>query len=182
MIDWSEDLDLTDFYRMALERGFMNNSSQKNMIDCFKNEREFKAFILYVDDIACGSVVSHSLPELGEKSHRICCRTASFSEFMPKLGLLTKKRMIHQLQHITTQIYIPKQIEYLGRDKDLYISSNDSSVASQRIVHNLWCPEMERIGLLSKECEMMYRGHLQTFWKLNIDKFLDELEKYPRWI
>lgn len=182
MIEWSEDLDLTDFYRMATERGFVNNSSQKQMIDCFKKERDFKAFILYKDTIACGSVVYHSLPELGEKSYRICARTASFSEFMPNFGLLTKKRMIHQLQHITTQIYIPKQIECLGRDKDLFISSNNSPEASQRIVHNTWCPEMERIGLLSKHCELEYRGHLQTFWKLNVDKFLSELEKYPRWV
>jgi hypothetical protein len=180
--DWNPELDLTEFYSEMGRRGFENNSSQSKMIDCFKNESMYKAWILYKDNYACGSVISHSLPILGSKSYRICARTASFSECFPKRGLLTRKRMIHQLQHVTAQIYIPRQIEYLGHDKDLFISSNDSIVASQRIVHNLWCPEMERIGLLSKECEMEYRGHVQSFWRLNVGRYLTELAKYPRWV
>jgi len=182
LVDYSPDLDLSNYYKMAEERGFVNNSSQKRMIDCFSQENAFKAWILYKDTIPCGNVVSHSLPELGAKTFRICARTASFSEFFPRNGLLTKKRMIHQLQHVTTQIYIPAQISHWGLDNDFFISSNDSIVASQRIVHNLWCPEMERIGLLKKECEMEYRGHLQSFWKLNTERFLEELDKHPRWV
>jgi len=39
IIPWSEDLDLSNFYAEADRRGFVNNASQKAMIDCFRNER-----------------------------------------------------------------------------------------------------------------------------------------------
>ena len=43
---WNELLDLSDFYAEAERRGFKNNSSQTAMIDCFRNEREWEAWIL----------------------------------------------------------------------------------------------------------------------------------------
>lgn len=182
LVEWSTELDLTDFYNEAGRRGFDNNKNQKVMVDCFKNERRWGVFILYKDDIACGSVAAHTLDILGPNAYRICARTCMLTEHRPVTGLLTKKRMIHEFQHITPQLYIPHLIEWCGRDKDLYISSNDSHVASQRLVHNLFCPEMEKIGILSKECVTEYRGHSQTFWKLNVDAFLANLNKYERWV
>jgi hypothetical protein len=36
---------------------------------------------------------------------------------------------------------------------------------------------MERAGVITKAFEKEYRGHVQTFWKLNKDIFLEQLEK-----
>jgi hypothetical protein len=181
LVEWSEDLDLSDFYAKAAARGFDNNSSQKALVDCFKNEREFNVWILYLNGEACGSVACHTLDLLGPNAYRICARTCMLTEYRPISGLLTKKRMVHEFQHITPQLYMPANIAWAGTDKDLYISSNDSPIASQRLVHKMWCPEMERIGLLTRECELEYRGHIQTFWKLNTERFLTALSKTHQW-
>ena len=181
LIEWSEDLDLNYFYAEADRRGFENNSSQKVMIDCFKNEREFKAWILYKDDLPVGSVAAHSLDILGPNAYRICVRTCAFTEYRPISGLLTVNRMIREHQHITPQFYIPACIEWAGVENDLYISSNNSPVGTQRMVHNIYCPTMEKMGLLKKTHDIEYRGHLQSFWKLDSKKFLQDLERYPRW-
>ena len=71
IIPWSEDLDLTDFYRYCKDKGFINNASQKALIDCFRNEREWQVWILYYNDVAVGSVAAHSIDE----GYRICART-----------------------------------------------------------------------------------------------------------
>ena len=51
VVEWSNNLDLTNFYSEATRRGFVNNASQKAMIDCFRNEREWNAWILYNGDL-----------------------------------------------------------------------------------------------------------------------------------
>jgi hypothetical protein len=182
IIPWNQLLDLSYFYSEAEKRGFHNNSSQKVMIDCFKNERLFKAWILFKDNIPVGSVCCHSLDELGPNSYRICARTCNLTETRPINGLLTLNRMMKEHQHVTPQFYIPANIEFCGEDSNMYISSNNSDIASQKIVHNLYCPTMEKLGILSKECELEYRGHFQTFWKLNVKNFKESLNRYPRWV
>jgi len=37
LIEFSPSLDLSDFYAEAERRGHVNNSSQKVMVDCFRN-------------------------------------------------------------------------------------------------------------------------------------------------
>ena len=59
MVQWNKDLDLANFYSEAGKRGFVNNASQKVMIDCFHNEREWNAWILYNDDKAIGLSLIH---------------------------------------------------------------------------------------------------------------------------
>lgn len=180
-IEWSADLDLTEFYSECKRRGFENNTSQQLMIDTFNVEGDVKAWILYNDNTVIGASVLHKLPILGVKSYRIGARTASFSEHNPKLGLLTKKGLIQELQSLTAQFFIPAQINYLGHDKDMFISSNDSIVATQRLVHRVWCPEMQRMGLLSEHCEIEYRGHVQKFWKVDTIEYMKRLDMFPRW-
>ena len=65
---------------------------------------------------------------------------------------------------------------------NFYLSTNNSNNGSQRLVHNILCPEMENAGQLTKHSEIMYRGHLQTFYKVNTEMFGDNLNNYPRWI
>jgi hypothetical protein len=181
LVPWSSNLDLSDFYAKAAERGFENNSSQKVMVDCFKNEQEFRLWILYENDNAVASGAIHSLPELGDNAYRICARTCAFAEARPAEGLLTLNRMMMEHQHITTQFFIPQFINWAGLDKELYISSHPSNVGTQKLVHNRWCPALVKTGALERTCDLLYRGHVQTFWKLNVPVFLEQLNRYPRW-
>lgn len=77
IVPWTADLDLTEFYAEAEQRGFANNASQRVMIDCFRNERTWAGWILYQDEKAVGSVVAHSFPEMGEDAYRVLARTCT---------------------------------------------------------------------------------------------------------
>lgn len=180
MVEWSPDLDLTDFYKLAAKKGFVNNNSQSTMINCFENEEQFQAWILYYNQKAVGSVASHSLPEIGNSAFRICVRTCVLTELLPDQGLRTL-RVITEHNNPTAQFFIPACIEWAGRDKELYVSSNNSEHASQRLVHNIYFPALAKTGVFTKHIEMEYRGHLQTFWKLNVNRFYQQLEYYGKW-
>lgn len=181
MVEFSDNLDLSSFYTEAKNRGYDNNSSQRNMIDCFKREKVWNAWIVYKNNEPCGSVACHTLNIMGENSYRICARTCFFTEYGPYTGVQTRNK-IRTHQHVTSQLFIPVMIKWLGLDKELYITTNNSTIASQRMVHTIWAPEMFKMGLLSKVADIDYRGHVQTFWKLNSELFLADLEKYPTWI
>lgn len=181
LIEWSEDLDLSDFYRLAEARGFENNASQKALVDSFKNEKDSCVWILYYNKVAVGSVACHSLDIFENKSYRICARTCVFTDLLPIQHLRSRGYTIQKHQNVTAQFFIPKCIEWAPADADLYISTNSSTVGSQDQVHRIYCPALVETGALEKASEKFYRGHLQTFWKLNKQVFLDQLDQLPRW-
>jgi len=184
LVEWTPELDLSDFYAEAAHRGFVNNSSQKAMIDCFHNEREWNAWILYEDDRAIGSVAAHTFPEMGPNAYRILTRTCVLDGVIPNggKGLGTGRWYIQQHQNTTCQFYVPKMIEWCGIDSDMYATSNQLDGGSQRKVHNIYFPLLERQGEFTKAKEIHYRGADQTVWKLNPLVFLENLNRYPRWV
>lgn len=170
--NWNPSYDLTKFYAEAERRGFINNASQKAMIDCFQNEREWQVWILFNYSEAVGSVAAHSIDE----GYRICARTCILSDLLPFRSLRTRNQIIKH-QHVTAQYFIPACIEWVAGRGDMYITSHPSEVGTQRLVHNVWGPSLEKTGVLTRAFEKEYRGHVQTFWKLNADVFLEQLEK-----
>lgn len=180
IIPWSPELDLKDFYANALARGFENNASQKMLIDCFKNEREKQVWILYYNNDAVGSVAAHSFDEMGPNSYRIAARTCVFSDMLPIRHLRTRNQIVTH-QHVTSQFLIPACIEWAPKDSKLFITSNESSVGTQRLVHRIFGPAMEATGQMKRVTQMLYRGTEQTVWQLYPDKFNEELAKYKRW-
>lgn len=182
IIDWSPTLDLDEFYAEAERRGFVNNSSQKAMIDCFRNEAQWKAWILYQDDKAVGSVVAHSFDNvMGPGSFRVLARTCTFGTARPNGGLITPQRLIAEHQNLTDQFLLPACISWTGNE-NIYATSNDSKVASQRLVHRYYFPTLEKIGIVTRVKEVHYRHTDQVVWKINAKKFLENLERYPRWV
>lgn len=181
LIDWTPDLDLTEFYAEANRRGFVNNASQKMLVDSLSREDRWNVWILYYKNQAVGSVGVHSLPELGPNAYRICTRTCVFTDMLPYHQLRGLKYTCQQHQNITAQFFIPACITWAGKDADLYISSHPSDVGTQRLVHNIYCPALVETGALECTCELEYRGHLQTFWKLNVPVFTKQLNSLPRW-
>ena len=181
LIPWNPDLDLTDFYQRAEIKGYHNNSSQKAMVDCFDHEREKQVWILYYNDVAVGSVAAHSFDEMGPNSYRICARTCVLTDQTPITHLRTLKKTIQQHQNITAQYFIPQCIGWAGMNKNLYITSNESKTGSQRLVHNVYCPALEKTGALENADVIEYRGIEQTVWKLNVLEFFRQLSILPRW-
>ena len=182
LIPWTEDLNLDEFYAEAARRGFDNNSSQKKMIDCLRNEKEWAAWILYQGDNAIGSVAAHSFDNImGPNSYRICVRTCVLPHTRRTNSVDTARNAIAKHQNVTSQFFIPQCIKWAGEDKNLYITSNENSSGSQRMVHTIFFPTLAKTGVMTRVCDVHYRGTDQTVWQLNIDQFLKELELYPRW-
>ena len=183
LVRWSDDLDLTEFYATAEAKGFTNNSSQKMLVDSLSKEKEWCVWILYYNNKAVGSVGAHSFPEMGEDAYRIAARTCVFTDELPgPYGrALRTISVITQQQNPTAQFLIPACIQWAPIKSNLYISSNENSVGTQRRVHNIFGPAMEKKGVMKRVTEMNYRGTNQTVWQLYPDKFFEELSKYPRW-
>ena len=181
MVQWRADLDLAEFYATADSKGFHNNSSQHMLVDCFKNERESQTWILYYNEVAVGSVACHSIDILEPNAYRICARTCVFTDKLPYTSIRTRGYTIQQHQNVTAQFFIPACKEWAGRDKNLYISSNALDTGSQRLVHKIYCPALEEKGTLERAFEKEYRGAVQTFWRLNVEKFYEQLSLHPRW-
>jgi len=179
IVEWTEDLDLSEFYREAEQKGFFNNSSQKVMIDCFRNEAEYNAWVLYQDDKIVGSVAAHSFPEMGPNSYRVLARTCTFGTARQNGGLITPKKLIQEHQNLTDQFLLPACIAWAKGD--IYATSNESTVASQRLVHRHYFPTLAKLGIVERVCDMNYRNTDQTVWRIYPDKFLSNLERYPRW-
>ena len=180
IIPWAPELDLTEFYATAEAKGFTNNASQKMLVDSLAKEKAWCVWILYYNDKAIGSVGAHSFPEMGEDAFRIAVRTCVFTDLLPMNTLRTRNQIVTH-QHVTSQCLIPACIEWTPPWADLYITSNESSVGTQRLVHNIFGPAMESSGQMKRIKEIEYRGTKQTVWQLFPDKFLEELGKHPRW-
>jgi hypothetical protein len=180
VIPWTEDLDLSAFYAEAKQRGFDNNSSQQAMVDCFRNERKWAVWMLYKDDRAIGSVAAHTFPEMGPGAYRVLARTCTFGTARQNGGLITPRKLIAEHQNLTDQFLLPACINWAKGE--LYSTSNESGIASQRLVHRHYFPTLAKLGIVERVCEMNYRNTEQTVWRIYPDKFLANLELYPRWV
>lgn len=183
VVPWTSDLDLTEFYTRAQAKGFVNNANQKMLVDSLAKENEWCVWILYYNNKAVGSVGAHSFPEMGENSYRIAVRTCVFTDLLPGTygKALRTISVITDHQNPTAQFLIPVCINWAPEDAKLFITSNQSTVGTQRGVHNIFGPALERKGLMERISELDYRGHAQTVWQLFPDKFLEDLKRYPTW-
>ena len=181
LIEWNENLDLKDFYLKAKIRRFKNNCSQKVMIDCFQNEREWNAWILYQNDEAIGSVAAHSFDEFLPGSYRILTRVCTFGEAGKNVGLIKPKRLVAEHQNLTDQFLLPQCIQWVNNRGRMFASSNESKEASQRLVHRYYFPTLEKLGIVKNMGNIFYRHTHQTVWEIFPNKFFTNLDRYPRW-
>jgi hypothetical protein len=181
-VEWHEGLDLTNFYNEASRRGFINNSSQKAMIDCFRNEREWNAWILYNNNNAVGSVAAHSFDDVMPGGYRILTRVCTFAEERKGAGLITPKRLVAEHQNLTDQFLLPQCIEWVAGRGRMFATSNASKEASQRLVHSYYFPTLAKLGIVSKIKDVHYRHTDQTVWEIHPEKFFANLERFERWI
>jgi len=182
LVEWDPNLRLTDFYRTAEQKGFLNNSSQSAMVDCFRTESSWNVWILYQNEVAVGSVAAHTFDDvMGEDSYRILSRVCVFPEItLQDKGLVSPYKRIQTHQHVTDQYFMPACIEWAKSDK-LYATSNDSKVGKQRLVHNVYFPTLEKMGVAKKVKDVFYRGINQTVWQIYPEEFYTSLNKFPKW-
>jgi len=180
IIPWTPNLDLSEFYSTAASKGFVNNASQKMLVDSLSKEQEWCVWILYYNNRAVGSVGAHLFPEMGNNAYRIAVRTCVFSDQLPIVALRTRNQIVTH-QHVTSQFLIPACINWVPKGSKLYITSNENESGTQQLVHRIFGPAMEASGQMQRVKNLYYRGTSQTVWELFPNKFLEELGKYPRW-
>jgi hypothetical protein len=102
------------------------------------------------------------------------------TDLLPTTTLRTRNQIINH-QHVTAQFLMPACINWVGDAGNMYITSHPSEVGTQKLVHTIWGPSLEKTGVLTRAFEKEYRGHVQTFWKLNTTVFLTQLKENKRW-
>lgn len=181
IIPWAEDLDLDQFYKDAAIRGFENNSSRQMLVDCFKKEKYWQVWILYYDNEPVGSVAAHTFDDvMGPNAFRVAARTCVFTDKLPLDSLRTRNQIVTH-QHATGQFLIPACLEWLPTGARAFITTNKNEAGTQKIVHRVFAPAMEKTGQMKRIREVFYRETNQTVWEIFPDKFFEQLNKYPRW-
>lgn len=185
VIPFSNSLDLDFFYKEAAKKGFVNNCTKKMLVNSFDNEKEKQIWILYFKNLPIGSVAAHSFDEvMGQNTYRICARTCILTEHLDGHKYqknLRTKNVITQHQNPTAQFLIPACLNWTPTDSRVFITSNKNDTGTQKKVHNIFAPLMQKSGQMQKVKEVTYRGCNQTVWEFNREKFYEELSKYPRW-
>ena len=180
MLPYSPEMDLESFYQKAASKGYKNNSNKKIMVDAFDSEREKQVWIMYNDDSPVGAVAAHSLDIISSTAFRICARTCVFTDELPKTSLRTVTGITTH-QNYTAQYLMPACLDWIPEWGDAFITSNELEGGSQRLVHRIFCPALEKTGVLELWDRKMYRGTVQHFWKVNKEQFYEELDRFGRW-
>lgn len=181
IVEWSESLDLEEFYREAKEKGFVNNCNQKIMIDCLKKDKDWNAWILYKKNKPIGSIAAHTFDDVMEENSYRIARTCIL-DGMVNNNLTTAKTILQQHQNLSDQFLVPACLKWLNGKGKIYSTTNCNKEASQRLVHKLYFPNLEKMGIVQKRIDnLFYRNTNQTVWEWFPDKFFESLNKYPRW-
>lgn len=185
IVPYSDNLDLELFYREAHKRNFVNNASKKMLVDCFNNELKKQVWILYYRQKPVGSVAAHSFFDvMGNEAYRIAARTCVFTNLLTGHKYsqsLRTKSVITEHQNPTAQFLIPACLDWVPEESRIFITTNNLQTGTQSKVNRIFAPLMAKKGLMKYVKTIYYRNTKQAVWEFNRDKFLKNLNKYPRW-
>lgn len=173
------DEHMAAFFEKAAARGFVNNASLEMLNSC-ADERKHVIFLIKDGVNIVGTFGAHTIDIL-PNAYRICVRTCVLTDNTGFMGLTTLNH-IKTHSNLIAQFAIPACIAWVNDSSaNMYISSHPSPVGTQRLVHNIYCPTLEKIGVLLNTGEHKYRGHEQTFWKLNAGEFTRQLAAHTEY-
>jgi hypothetical protein len=182
IVEYTPELDLSEFYAEADKRGYENNNSQKAMFDCFRNEREWMGWMLEYNGKYIGGVCGHSFDDvMGPDSYRIFARTCVITELTHRPSFYTRNTCIVQQQCAAAQFFVSIALQYFGKDKKFYATSNTNFVGNQQRVNRVWFPIQEKLGRFDFVKTQFYRGCDQNIWQLNIAEWEKSLSMYEQW-
>lgn len=169
--EWNENLDLSEFYDEARKRGYHNNDSYESMIQPFENLDDTKILILYYNGIAVGSSISHPFLD----GYRIFTRLCVFTDLTPFKRCGTVKAF-KEHQHITPRFFLP---EHAKLKKQLYFTTHPEETAKMQSMHTLVTRWLEQCNVIEHYDDVTYRGCTQSVWKVNTERWLNDMNRYP---
>ena len=182
LVPYSEQLNLETFYQTANQKGFVNNSTKKMLVDSLSREDRYQVWMLLWNDKVIGSTAAHSFPEMGPDSYRIACRICTFTDELPKEYQVVRTRdTIRNHQTTTQQFFQPAGIRWAGVNKNYYVTTNENAEGTQRLVHSIVAPTLESTRVYTRIKDMDYRGTRQTVWRVNADVYFKQLEQVKQW-
>lgn len=122
LVPYSDDLNLEAFYQTAKQKGFVNNSTKKMLVDSLSREDRYQVWMLLWNDRVIGSTAAHSFPEMGPDSYRIACRICTFTKLPKKVSRMHTKNTIKNHQTTTQQFFQPAGIRWAGENKNYYVT------------------------------------------------------------
>jgi len=170
---WSPSINLGSFYTLSQEKKYLNNINEQVMITELQTEPEWQGFVLMNNEEPVGYASTHGMFDYQPDAYRVLARLAIVKDVY---NCIRTPRDFTKHNHLTDQFLMPACLAHV--DGDAFITSNDSKVASQRLVHKLYMPSLVKLGLAEKADIKPYRGELQTFWLIYKDKFLERLQDY----
>lgn len=180
--EFSENLDLTDFYKNAEAKGYYNNCNQEVLIDNMRHFNDYKVWLLYWKDKCVGSVGVHSLEELGilgKNAYRIAVRTCLLQDQLEGERSHRVHNYRHKpMNHAASQMLIPMCIKYCGYNTPMYVSTNNSKDGIQYKVNRTWASIMHNQNYLEDAVELDYRNQFQNFWKLRPHYYVEKLREH----
>lgn len=182
LVPYSDKLNLETFYHTADQKGFVNNSTKKMLVDSLSKEDRYQVWMLLWNGKVIGSTAAHSFPEMGPDSYRIACRICTFTNELPKEYQMVRTReTIKTHQTTTQQFFQPAGIMWAGFNKNYYVTTNENAEGTQRLVHSIVAPTLESTGIYTKVKELNYRGTQQTVWRVNADVYFKQLQQVKAW-
>ena len=169
--EYYPEMDLSQFYEEARKRNYHNNDSYESMIKPFEDMHSKKILILSYNDKIVGSSISHPFLD----GHRIFARLCVFTDLTPFKRCGTVKAF-KEHQHITARFFLPEHAKLKG---PLYFTTHPEPIAKMKGVHNNATKWFEQAGVVGWLGDMNYRGCVQSVWKVNTQKWLNDMNKYP---
>jgi hypothetical protein len=171
VVNWTPDLDITDFYDEAKKRGYHNNDSYESMIKPFEDLEDTKILILYYDNKTVGCSISHPFLD----GYRIFTRLCVFTDLTPFRRCGTVKAF-KEHQHVTPRFFLP---EHAKLNAPLYFTTHPEDTAKMQSMHKLVTSWLSQCEVIEHYDNIEYRGSTQSVWKVNTEKWLDDMNKYP---
>jgi len=169
--EYHPKMDLNQFYEEARKRNYHNNDSYESMIKPFEDLPDTKIFILYYNNRVVGTSISH--PFLN--GYRIFTRLCVFIDMTHFQGCWTPQ-IFKRHQHVTPQIFFREHSKLKG---PLYFTTHSENTGKMTSMHRSVTKWLEECEIINWWGDINYRGCVQSVWKVNTQKWLNDMNKYP---
>ena len=169
--EYHPEMDLSQFYEEARKRNYHNNDSYESMIKPFEDIPDSRVLILFYNDVPVASSVSHPFLD----GYRIFARLCVFTDLTPFNRCGTVKAF-KEHQHVTPRFFLPEHAKLKG---PLYFTTHPEDTAKMQSMHRVVTKWLSECGVIGWLGDMKYRGCVQSVWKVNTQKWLEDMDKYP---